>query len=535
METQEAVENISERAGIVSQDKKKNPYNKLFYKTNHLPNFEKFNELIDLQGDQYACLKKARYYQLLGGILQKKITFGGVDTDTRVQVLYPLPTEAGKNSIIYAIKFLIKKGISKNEQELFTISEPISYSAESLVGKYVERMIDNPAFLDGEVKQPKKIKDKILNKGHFDSDFLELDECTRLIMSKDEQVIQAREYFSKSENAIGMNEVEKRLVDDLITETVAYPPENTNSFYFQPAEKIPENIMTQGFMRRKIIPIGDISKFLVEGNRELISRKVATREVSKDKIGDEVIKFLETMKRNTQLFGEETSYVFTEEARELIIDYVTTILRQGKLHSEKIANFCKINKYTTTEYLLKMACILASAHGKNVVDKNFVALAFMDLTEFMQNTYDFVYSFVKGNFDYGVKWKGAKYYDIECLKFLHSNDCLSFDSSTISVDDFLSEVTKVYPNDIGKETARKHMKRMKDEDWIKSSQKGQYDSRVWLTFNPKVQETIDEANQGSKGWKVYQSIVLGINELLTGTPPLPSSTPSIEKVEVKDE
>ncbi len=506
------------------KEKKKNPYKELFYETRHLPFFKEFDRLMGLHGKHYTCLKKARYYQLVGGIVQKRIRLGGIKTDTRLQVLYPLPTEAGKNSVIYAIKYLIKKGIRKNRNEgtLFTLSEPISYSAESLVGKYIER---TEKELNESTGKYRTVKKRFENRGHFNNDFLELDECSQLILSNDEQTKQAREYFSKSENPIGLNEVEKRLVDDLPSEKVSYCPNNTDSFYFQPSEKLPEHFITQGFGRRKISPVGNISDFLIEGTEENIGIKTNGEGFSEDDDANKIISFLEAMRENLVPLNQNVNFIFTEEARKLINSYTLLILRQGKIHSEKIANFCKINKYTTQEYLTKMSCILACAYGKNEVDEKLVSLAFMDLTEFMQNTYDFIFDYVKGRFDYGVVWQGAKHYDIQCLKHLYENEYRSFDSSRMGIAQFLELIQEVYPNNIGDDSARKNYLRMKKQGWIDSSQKGQYDSRVWLKFNPKIQKEVVEGLQGSKGYTIYKEVFQCLNDILATLQPLSPSQP----------
>lgn len=502
--------------------KQDNPYQELFYETRHLPMFKEYNSLINLYGEQYKCLKKARWYQLIGGILQSKIRLGKSFTDTRIQLLIPLPTEQGKNELMYANKKLIKAGIKKDNKKLFRLSEPISYSAESLVGKYVDRVIPNPDYVDGIVKKPKTIRERIENRGHFDNDFLELDECTQLMMSNDEQIKQAREYFSKSENPIDKNEVVKRLVDDLPHETISYYPENTDTFYFQPAIRIPENMMTQGFLRRKLIPIGNVGKFLNEASVVMFDDRLDDDDTDEEQIIIRLIKYLECVRNNTKPLNKNIDFAFTEEAKELIKKYTLTILKQGKQHSEKISNYCKLIKYTTNDNLITMSCILASAYGTTKVTPNFVSLAFMDLTEIMQNTFDFIKDNVKGDFDYGVTWKGAGYYDKECLKYLYENNCLSFDGSIVSISDFIFKIREVYPNKIGTEMARKHYKRMKEEKWIDGKQKGQTDSRVWLKFNPKIQEELDEGIKGGKGWKVYKNVYLSINDILGGLPSLPS-------------
>jgi len=407
-----------------------NPFKKILQgpvETKHLPNFNKINQIIGLYGSHYLLLEKARYYQLAGGIIQKPITLGQKQLDTRVHCAYPLPTEAGKNELIYLFKEIVKQILkSKTTGDRFTIEEPTSYHPEQLIGKVIERLVDNPMYISGQVKSPKKIKQKIENRGFFDNDFIEIDEANILISQSDEQTKQAREHISKATNPIGRNEVTKKLVDDLPSEKVSYCPNCTFSIYFQPF-KIPENLMLQGFLRRFLVPAGNTEPFLSYGSKTLFDKKVLDVEFSKDNVKQELIAYFGQVRR----FSESVDIVFTEGFREKLSDYVMYLIEEGRVHSERIANLTKLMKWTIHDYLIKMSSIIALTHFTNIVDENCLALAYMDLVELLQAHFDFVQEWVWGDFDYGVGWQGSSYKERVCLEYLNERGCFSFESSSV--------------------------------------------------------------------------------------------------------
>jgi hypothetical protein len=521
MDTKEAIKTLNEKAGVETKEEE-NPFKKLHYATQHLQHFHEFNSLIGLYGRHYIPLIKARWYQLHGGILQKVVKLGNLRTDTRVHVAYPLPTEAGKNEIIYSIKRLIDIGIEKNQIENFSMSEPISYSPESLVGKFIEVVEDNPAG------KPKKIKVKKENRGHFDNDFLEFDECNSLITSNSPEVQQAREYLSKSENPIGQNRVEKRLVDNTKEEIVAYCPSNTDSYYFQPYGRIPESFVLQGFGRRKIIPVGNVTLFLNRASEKTFEDKLADTDYSEHNYQEKLIQHLEIMRKKL----ERTNFTFTEDARKLIQDYALYLSEQGVIHSDKIANYSKVIKYSTLANLVKFSCIIAGSNYSYVVDENCVSLAYMDLVELLQNTFDFVYDKIEGEFDYGARWKGADYKQAKCLKYLYNHEALNQLSSEISIDQFLEEA--VMPTFlVQKDGARKKYLEMKKSKLIDSKQTDKNETRVWLNFDPKMHQEMIKGCKGRKGWGVYNSVFLSLNSISATLQPLQPLQPYENKINPK--
>jgi len=494
---------------------KENPFKKLHYSTNHLTHYHEFSSLIGLYGRHYIPLIKTRWYQLHGGILQKIIRVGSLITDTRIHACYPLVTEGGKNELIYSIKSLVSRGIKKNATEYFKCSEPISFHQESLIGKRVERVITNPKFLSGETKSPKQIKTKIENRGHLNSDFIEFDECNQLITSNAPDFQQAREYLSKAENPIGRNMVEKRSVDDLEEETIAYNPKSTHSFYFQPFKKLPETFVLQGFGRRKLIPIGNISLFLNNPTEINYTNKLQFKTFSEKDYQETLIKHLELMR--SKLISSE--FFFTEKATQMLSECSMYLSSQAQLHSEKIANYSKVSKWTSISNLAKMSCILAGAEYSFVVDENHVSLAFMDLVELMQSTFDFIYERIYGDFDYGVTWGGADQRERQCLEYLYQEKAFTFENSIISISEFEGIVGEIFK--VGESQSRTKIKNMKEKGLLDSSQRGRNDSAVWLKIKPDQHKNFIEGDKGIKGYTLYNNVFLAKNS--TSTPLKPSS------------
>lgn len=511
-EKKKIVQELMQEAGIKAEEiNQENPYKKLHYATLHLPVFHEFSNLTGLYGRHYIPLLKARWYQLFGGIIQRSIRFARTITDTRLHVVYPLVTEGGKNEIIYSIKELVKAGIDKGNGELFTIAQPTSFHPEQLIGKFIEI---KKKVLNEKTNKYRTETQRIENRGHLNNDFLEFDECNQLITSTKNEDKQARETLSISENPIGRNEVEKRLTEDTPENVVRYCPRSTNSYYFQPYKKLPEETFLQGFLRRKLIPMGSVGSFLNLPTEEMYNYKVSEVDFSREDYSNRVINYLERVK---EFSDKGLDIVFDNEAIELIKKYALYISQQGQIHSEKIRNYCMLSKFTSLDYLIKMSAIISCAYFKQVVDKNAVCLAYMDLVELMQNTYDFIFQKTVGDFDYGTKWGGADFKQRECLKLLYETKSFSKEKSQVSIEDFIEIVMKVY--DKSDRQARRLYLLMKKENLIDSSQIGQYGSAVWLKFNPKQHNNYIQAGQGGQGFLTYNYVFEHLNHILGAVNP----------------
>jgi len=490
--------------------KQENPFKKLHYSTQHLPFFHEFSNLAGLYGRHYIPILKARYYQLLGGIIQMKIEMGRVETDTRMHICYPLVTEGGKNELIYSIKQLIKFGIEKKNGEKFSFSQPTSFHPESLIGKFIEV---NERILNESTGKYKTIKTRKENKGHLNNDFLDFDECTSLITSKSPESTQAREILSISENAIGKNEVEKRLTEDTPENVVRYYPNCTNSYYFQPFKAIPEEAFLQGFLRRKIIPVGNVSQFLNYASEEIYNYKIQPLDFSKETYKENLINFLERVKQSSY------KIIFDNEAQDLIKQYALYLSAQAQIHSEKLANFSKVSKFTTLDYLTKMSAIVSCCYFNSIVTKEAVCLAYMDLVELMQNTYDFIYERTEGDFSYGTSWGGCKGYQKPLLRYLHLQEAYSEEGSKVSIKEFIEEIMNLTKLKSQSQARNKYLD-LKKQGLILSKQVGKNESKVWLSFNPKGYEEQIQGDKGSKGYATYNYVFEHQNTILSQLKPL---------------
>lgn len=510
----EAKKKLEKESGIEipKKIKKENPFKNLHYAVEHLQYFHEFNSLTGLYGRHYLPILKARYYQLLGAIIQKPLRIGKLYTDTRIHVAYPLPTEAGKNELIYSIKELINSGIEKENGKTFTMSEPTSFHPESLIGKYIEVTDEIRNESTGRMK---KIKKRVENRGHLNNDLLDFDECTDLITGTKPEHKQAREILSKAENPIGRNEVQKRLTEDLPEHIVKYNPQCTNSYYFQPFKKIPEQAFLQGFLRRKLIPVGNIQPFLNFADATSYNDKLTDLGFSRENYKRTLIDFLERVRAFS---NQDLDIVFSDDANELIHNYSLFLSEQARIHSEKISNFSKISKYTTLSHLVKMSAIISMSYGKQVVDKDCVCLAYMDLVEIFQNTLDFIYERTFGDFSYGTSWGGADYKQKQCLNYLFSHNATSKENSQVSISDFITIVKEIYEK--GDSTARQKYLKMKQMGLVDSEQIGQTESKVWLKFNPIQHKEWVEGDKGYKGYNTYNMVFQGLKSILQNIKPL---------------
>jgi len=83
--------------------------------------------------------------------------------------------------------------------------------------------------------------------------------------------------------------------------------------------------------------------------------------------------------------------------------------------------------------------------------------------------------------------------------------------------------------------ARNRFYDMKNSKLINSQQYEQNSSRVWLNFNPIIQKNHLEGGKGGKGYTAYNSIFLGIKDIISRLPPLPSLPPLTNKFQEAEE
>lgn len=484
------------------------------FKTDHLPYFETFDKIVQLIGPEYLPLKKFLYRQIVSAIIKQDIIqVGDVYTDRRIHGIYSMKSGDGKRNIKYASKQICSSFGLK-------VEEPSSIHPEQLIGKVIDRKLrkgEDPYSLYKDIVL--NVQGNIvylMNKGYLSCDLLQLEEAKELLTSNEINYKECREKLCIGLDPIGRNEVTKRSVDNLADETVKYNPVCVSQVFLQPYT-LPEEVVTEGTIRRFLIPYTNLNELEKDYNKKWESETNLQQSITK------FVDYLQGI-RNIEKFE------FTKEAIDKLKEYHKILVNYGRSYSEKGYNFTNIADWTLQEWLIKFAVNVAGTYYSEKVLPEHIDLAFMDLFEYWITTLDFIENKIFGKLDYGEGYKGAKLTERKCLDYLYIKEAISYESSIISIDEFLKEVMKIYKSD-SESTARSHYLKFKERGWINSKQVGQHDSKVWITFLPNK----FQGYKGSKGYMTYNLICGGLNDIifkLKGTKPLQPLEPSIEEIKI---
>lgn len=463
-EIQGVIENFKSelrKYGIRSTLGQLNPLStaKLKFPTKHLPLFNELDKATRVCGDEYVPVTKEFWYHIFSFPLRKTvIEVGGVMTDGRFHIGFPMPTGAGKLNYADAITRVC-------DIMHYQLADAISLHPEQLIGKIRMNKISkkNP-----EMPRYEEIR------GHLDADVVKFDEAIRLIRDKDDMCEIARSYINKALDCYGINWVAKKGVDIPVQNQLRYPPYCVFSMFFQPFP-LNEEILLMGFVRRLNIPYVRLKETIKIEN-------YANRVQGNDSFGinDAVIKIVKRLKEiEDNIAGKNIN--FSEEAKKRLIELHWELLKQAYTHSKKGKNYMKIVDQFLLDQLAKNSMILALARNPETktVEVEDLELAFIDTTEFLALQLDFVQNKIEGNLDYGEEWGGAVKEDAKALEYLHNVGANSKDASTVSIGDYIEKLVELY--DVGYEMARKRYYQHIRNGWI-SSKKGKVDSKVWLAI-----------------------------------------------------
>lgn len=427
----------------------------LEFKTAHLKNFEDLLNASNLIGKAYTLALKALWYQLVGvPLATKTVSLGKVKADMRESLTFAIVSGNGKNLLRTCSEEILTKG-------KFKVISPTSYHAEQFVGKML----------------PVKDKGKIIkweeNKGHFDSDLISIDEALLLLQSNDKAEKDVRAKIAQALNIYKKNFVYKRSVDNKVEEALGYYPSCVFQFFIQPL-RLPENLITQGFLRRPPIIFVDISK------------EPDTRYT--DRWGEE-----DSSEKGAKTFSElifevsdwakNKEFNVTPETLEVFKKLDLAVLDFGRSHSRKANNAMTVLHFTMQERLLRMATLLAASNKEDSIRPCHVILAFLDLIEILSSELDFLENFVTGDFSYGLGWKGITGKKQELLRWLYDMGATTMQESNVTIADFKEQICKVY--NIKDRQAVDKMTSLRDDGLIQAK-KTQVSSIVWLNFSPEV-------------------------------------------------
>lgn len=423
----------------------------LSYPSGHMLGFNNLKASTRLFGDEYKLIFKALWYNQLSSLIAtKSLCLGQIRTDGRISVLWPIKSGGGKESI---------KNTVKGVQEAlgFYCSEPTSLHAEQLVGKVVR-----PSKKNGDYE---KIE------GFLADDYLIIDEAYNLLTSTELHYSEARKYIRTALDPYPHNTVTKRPTDIPREYSLSYEPKCPITLFVQPFQFENDLLVMEGDIRRFIVPYVQ----MIGIDRTDAFKRRILNDNDDSKSLQEFCNMIKEIK-----VPEE--FEFTEEGKKTFVELSLDLRDCGFNYSEKIKYFTDNMEFTIQNFLLKFAVIQALQEGKGLVDVKHVELAYIDLFEILEHTYQFIDVKIPGFMNYGEGWQGALLQDQDALRWLHKQGATSFEESKVSIGDYQDEIQNIF--DKSERQARTIMNKQIKKGWI-NKKKGYQESKVWLNFKPK--------------------------------------------------
>ena len=185
--------------------------------------------------------------------------------------------------------------------------------------------------------------------------------------------------------------------------------------------RIPEKAILQGFMRRKIIPVGKVDYFLNPANEKIYENKLENINFSEENYRETLIQYLEVLRNNFR----NIDFIFSEEAKKLLRDYTLYLSEQGQIHSQKIANYCKLNKIPTI--FIPHAAVAVYDEELARSDIDYLAVPGKAAKEYLIQKGEYPDKiFVTGRPRYEMFYEGK--YEIAALEFKKADTILEGDS-----------------------------------------------------------------------------------------------------------
>lgn len=423
----------------------------LYYPSGHMLGFDELKASTRLFGDEYRLIFKTLWYALVSCLISTKpLNLGQIRTDGRISVLWPIKSGGGKESIKNTIKNVQK------ELNLYC-SEPTSLHAEQLVGKVV---------------RPSKRQGYEKIKGFLADDYVIVDEAYNLLTSPELHYSEARKYIRTALDPYPHNTVTKRPTDIPREFALTYEPNCPISLFVQPFQFENDLLVMEGDIRRFIIPY---VKMIGIDRTDAFKRRILNDNDDSNSLKE----FCRMMKK----IDVPKEFEFTEEARETFVKLSLDLRDRGFNYSEKIKYFVDNIEFTIQNFLLKFAVVQALQEGKGIVNVKHVELAYIDLFEILEHTYQFIESKIPGFMNYGEGWEGALLQDQEALRWLYNQGATSLEESKVSVGKYQDQIQIIF--DKRERQARNIMNNQIKKGWI-SKKKGYHESKIWLNFKPDL-------------------------------------------------
>ncbi|NIA11853.1 MAG: hypothetical protein GWP10_19540, partial [Nitrospiraceae bacterium] len=412
----------------------------LVFRTDHLQNYQALDDLVALEGKDFTPLIKGVWYNIIGALKARSIRYGNIFTDTRFNLLIPMPSGTGKNNLKQAIRKIITV-CGKDGAEL------TSFHPEQLIGKIIPQRFYNPdkPGNKGALNDTRYIP----NYGYLHKDSLLFDEAYHFITRDDKQYDESKAYIRIALDPMGRNLIQKKLIDqlDIPEQRLEYCPSCTIAVFLQPKGMDDDNVLT-GFLRRfNILYIPLVGKNL-DRKEEIIKYIKHPRPEVSFKYWIDIVDW-----------DAPTYFDFEDGIEDLLIVLHGDIIAYMRSLGDKQRNYTDRKAYAIFDDLIGMAVTQAISRQSNVVTQQDVKLAYMDLFEFFRLSLDYVDAKIFGNLDYGEQWHGAEAKEIEALKWLIERGAVDKDKSEVTIAEFKAKIAEIF--EIEERSAERHHSKLK--------------------------------------------------------------------------
>ena len=421
----------------------------LYYPSGHMLGFNDLKASTRLFGAEYDLIFIALWYNVMSSLIAtKELRLGQIRTDGRINVLWPIKSGGGKESIKNSIK-----GIQRDLNVY--CSEPTSLHAEQLIGKVVKNLKN---------KEYEEIK------GFLADDYVIIDEAYNLLTSQELHYSEARKYIRTALDPYPHNTVTKRPTDIPREFALTYEPKCPMSLFVQPFQFGNDLLVMEGDIRRFIVPYVE----MIGIDRIDAFKKRILNEHDDSQSMNNFCKLL----KNIEIPSE---FKLTEDAVIRFLELSVDLRERGLSYSEKIKYFTDNMEFTIQNFLLKFSVVQSLQKGSSIVGVQEVEFAYIDLFQILEHTYKFIELKIPGHMNYGESWKGALLKDQDVLRWLYEKDATSYENSTTSIGEYQIQIQNVFR--VHERQARNIMNNHIKNGWV-SKKQGYHQSLIWLNFEP---------------------------------------------------
>jgi hypothetical protein len=395
-----------------------------------------------------------KYMELGVPMRECALKIGGKTYDTRIHFGISAPSGSGKGSF---------------NQQIQNYSKALGYSCIPITSLYPEQLIGK------YIQDPKRPREKIENRGHFDEDCLLFDDKPEIFTGNSLFHNDIRTYLIRALGQYPNNEVSKRLTGDQKKDTVKYSPKFVSCYLIQ-NQKIPMENLTSGFGRR--VPVVRIEP-TIEDEKDILRSFVLQEADNKDLI---IVakKIIDAVNSS----GDCLHWSFTKDAQKAIAKWTATelmiIRRQGA------TELADINKYPLRDLLCRCCAIMSAAFEiekdskeNNIqITKEIVDVISSELTVVVQAQLNHWKNFV-------CKKEHILNKQDECiLRILQKSKAFDSNSAYHGGTKLLNEVMK--KTNLSEPTCRVSIKKLRsikfiEDDRIGKAEQGKDNKKYWLT------------------------------------------------------